>query len=69
MTARPVLACNVDENANRWTQDHGDMDIKTVAIKQTIEVINRMEADGVIGPYALHPIPRPQERHRTALRV
>jgi hypothetical protein len=29
------------------------MDIKTVAQKQTIEVINRMEADGVIGCYAL----------------
>jgi len=33
------------------------MDTKTVGIKQTIEVINRMKADGVIGRYALHPIP------------
>jgi len=44
------------------------MDTRTVGIKQTIEVINRMEADGVIGRYALHPIPLPpQECHRTVL--
>jgi len=44
------------------------MDTKTVGIKQTIEVINRMKADGVIGRYALHPIPlRPRApRNRPA---
>jgi hypothetical protein len=41
------------------TKTIGDMDTKTMGIMQTIEVINRMEADGVIGRYALHPIPLP----------
>ena len=40
------------------------MDTKTVGIKQTIKVINRMEADGVNGRYALHPIPLPPRAPR-----
>jgi hypothetical protein len=50
-------------------RDHGDMDIRSVAIKQTIEVINCMEADGVIGRDTPHLFTCPRARHRTVLRV